>query len=86
MNFLAQIGELSGSTILFAYGPMGVFCAFFMWLSPKMLGEIRNLSHRIDGMTKAMLADLISRDNSGPHTQKFAREMLAKLEADDAKR
>lgn len=79
----AQVPDLNLTTALVIYGPMGVFCGFFMWQFPKMIVEIRSLGHRIDGMTRAMLADIITRDGVGHNAQRVAQEMLAKIEAND---
>lgn len=79
---LAQMGDINAPALLFAYGPLGIVCAWMMWQFPKMVGEIRNLAHRIDGMTRAMLIDVLSRNGNGnPAAHQAAQEMLAKIEA-----
>ena len=79
---LMQIGDGNLNAVLFMYGPLGIMCSWMMWQFPKMVGEIRNLSHRIDGMTRAMLVDVLSRNGSvNPAAHKAAQEMLAKIEA-----
>lgn len=84
---IAQLAQ--DNQVLYTYGPLGVITAWFMWRGEKLgntvVSEIRELSHRIDGMTRAMLADVISRDGVGQHTQSIARDMLAKIEARDRK-
>lgn len=79
---LGQANEIIASQrMLYAYGPMGIMLGWFMWRGEKLMGEIRMLSHRIDGLTKALLMDMISRDTAGPHTRQQAQEALAKIVA-----
>lgn len=79
---LAQANELiTAQPALYTYGPMGIMLGWFMWRNERLIPEIRTLSHRIDGLTKALLMDMISRDTSGPHTIQQAREALAKIAA-----
>jgi len=83
-TLLAQAADvIPGPTALYTYGPMGIVLGWFMWRAEKIFSKISDLGHRIDGLTKAMLMDLISRDNIGPHTKQLAREALAKIEARD---
>ena len=84
LAIIAQIASeiANASSPLYTYGPLGVFCAYFMWRGEGFGREIRTLSHRIDGLTRAMLVDALSRENIGPMARKFAQEMLAKIESD----
>lgn len=93
MTIIAQLAQ--EHTALYTYGPLGVFCCWFMWRFEdykkqarssveETNKEIRVLSHRIDGMTRAMWADMIDRDSTGPHARKFAEEMLSKIEPRDS--
>jgi len=78
-RIIAQIAsENSG---LLTYGPMGIMCAWLMLRAEKIFGDIRSLSHRIDGLTRALLMDLVSRDTIGPATKEQARQEIAKIEA-----
>lgn len=80
---IAQIAaETNPYSLLVAYGPMGIMLAWFMLRSERAMN---NLAHRIDGMTRAMLVDTLSRDNVGHNTRKHAEQQLAKIEARDAK-
>lgn len=65
---------------LFVYGPMGLVLAWFMLRGEAVVREIRALAHRIDGLTKAMLIDVLSREHAGSSTREAAREMLTKIE------
>lgn len=86
---------------LVIYGPMGVTLAWFMWRAEKKLEEVAlraekrsdqvmehlgRLSHRINGITKAMLMDVISRDNHHGAAKEAAQRMLVEMEASDASR
>ena len=77
---IAQIAVDQGGVLL-TYGPMGVVLAWFMWRGEKLGGEIRSLAHRIDGLTRALLMDMVSRDNVGPTTKAAAQAEIAKIEA-----
>jgi hypothetical protein len=78
---LAQTVAADPSSLLLAYGPMGAILAWFMLRGEKLVGEIRGLSHRIDGLTRALLMDLVSRDSVGVQTKAQARAEIAKIEA-----
>ena len=40
MTFLAQIPDVSWTNALFAYGPLGIMCAFLMFFSVKKLDTV----------------------------------------------
>lgn len=80
MNIIAQAAAEPVS-ILLAYGPMGVILLWFMARGEKLVVEIRSLSHRIDGLSKALLMDLMSRDSVGIQTKAQARAEIAKIDA-----
>lgn len=77
---LAQVSAEQGGVLL-TYGPMGVVLAWFMWRGEKLSGEIRSLAHRIDGLTRALLMDLVNRDSAGPATKAAAQAEITKIEA-----
>lgn len=77
---------------LYTYGPLGVITAFFMLASYQLVGviredgvelrkEIKILTHRLDGLQRAMWADMVERETCGPKTRQFAREEIAKIDA-----
>lgn len=80
MSILAQVPDMNLTAALVIYGPMGIFCAWFMMRVEKLIGEVRTLSHRIEGITKAMLVDVMSRESSGENAREIARDMLAKID------
>lgn len=80
-QILAQVAATDPAGLLLAYGPMGVILAWFMLRGEKLVVEIRGLSHRIDGLTRALLMDLVSRDSVGIQTKVQARAEIAKIEA-----
>lgn len=71
------------------FGALGIVLAWFMLRCEKLLAngalsmtaELSKLTGRIDGLTRAMLMDLVSRDSVGLHTKAQAREMIAEIEA-----
>ncbi len=74
---LAQSATVDPITGIVIYGPMGLMLAWFMLRSEKAMNT---LSHRIDGMTRALLVDTLSRDNVGSTSRKLAEEMLTNIE------
>lgn len=68
------------ATTLVVYGPMGVMLAWFAFRAEQKLDRVVDrldlLSHRIWGMTKAMLAEVVSREGGSPAARKIAQEML----------
>lgn len=69
------------TSLLLQYGPMGIISAWLMLRAEKGFAEIRSLTHRIDGLTKALLVDMIERDSCGLATKRYAREEVAKIDA-----
>lgn len=80
-EIIAQVASVDPGSLLLTYGPMGAILAWFMLRGEKLVGEIRGLSHRIDGLTRALLMDLVNRDSTGPQTKAAARAEIAKIEA-----
>lgn len=73
--------EPSILALLVAYGPMGIVLAWFLIRFERLPKAFATLSHRIDGLTRAMLLDVASRENCGNGSKRIANEMLAKIEA-----
>lgn len=82
--FLATI-ELAGlQTSLLTYGPLGVICIWLMLRDEKRDQSIRDLSHRINGLSKALLLDILGRPVDAP-TRQLAKDMLDKAEKGELK-
>jgi hypothetical protein len=82
MSIIAQAAQaLDSSPILLAYGPMGLMLAWFMLRGEKLASKVVDLAHRIDGLTKALLVDMVDRDTAGPHVKQYAKETIAKIDA-----
>jgi hypothetical protein len=79
--------EVNAVSALAIYGPMGIMLIWFAWRaeqkSDKVAEHLNKLGHTIEGMTHAMLADVISRDTSGPEAKRVARQMLTRIESSD---
>jgi hypothetical protein len=85
--FLAILAQLQDSApALYTYGPMGVILAWFMWRGEKLSTEVRSLAHRIDGLTRALLVDMMNRETTGPTARRYAAEAIAQIEARQNKR
>ena len=85
----SQMAEL---TIDFAsglviYGPLGIGWLYFMWRDEKRDTstetrnvatnmEIRGLSHRIHGLTTALIMDVYSRPTVSESTRRMAEELM----------
>lgn len=67
------------------YGLLGTVLAYFMYQGTKLGGEIRSLAHRIDGLTRAMLMDMVNRDGVGSQTKRHAQDALNKIDAREDK-
>ena len=84
-HLIAQVSSIDFSSPLFREGTLGVMLAWFMFRfekwSDRTVKELRTLSHRQDGLTKALLITELSRDTIGEHGKKAAQEMIAKIEA-----
>ena len=83
MSTLALAAE--AAPVLLSYGPLGIMCAWFMWRAERVFTEIRDLAHRIDGLTKALLIDMANRETCGVQTKAYAKEAIAKIDARAAK-
>lgn len=79
MTIIAQM--VSEMNPLAQFGLLGIVLGYFMYQGTKLTAEIRGLAHRIDGMTRALLMDMISRDSVGPATRAQAQAEIAKIEA-----
>ena len=84
-ELIAQAASIDFSSPIFRDGTMGVMLAWFMFRfekwGDKIVKELRNLSHRQDGLTKALLIAELARDDFGEHGKRAAQEMLAKIDA-----
>ena len=77
-DILAQIDM---QNVLFAYGPMGVMLGWFMLRGEKLIKEVRDFGHKIDGLRLALLANTISNANTPPALRSFCDAEIARVEA-----
>lgn len=84
MTTIAQL-VTEYQTVLFAYGPMGVMLAWFMFRAEAVRMDLKDVAHRVDGLTKALLVDMVERESSGDAAKRFAREAIAKIDAREVK-
>ena len=97
MNIIAQAASAAlGDPLLYTYGPLGIFTCWLMWRDEKRAAQIkrnedrtydmqRDVMHRIDGLTKALLVDLIERETSGHETKRYAADAIQKIDARSAR-
>jgi len=79
MNWIAQIAN--DYAPLAPWGLLTAVLGWFMTQFAKLPGEIKSLAHRIDGLTRALLVDMVERDSIGIHTKNYARQEIAKIDA-----
>lgn len=83
----AQVPELTWASAVIIYGPMGGMLVWFALRGERKLAEVvaelRVLGHRINGMTRAMLADVASRETTGHALRTLVERDLAKNEEDE---
>lgn len=85
--------DLPGNpTALYIYGPLGIVCGFFMLLTVALVKsmreesvesrkEIKTLSHRIDGLTRQLMMEMVERGAVGAKTMDYIRAAIAKIDA-----
>lgn len=78
--FLATVDIAGLQASLLTYGPLGVITVWLMLREEKRDKTIRDLSHRINGLSKALLVDILARPIDST-TRQLAKEMLEKVEA-----
>lgn len=81
---LSQLSE-AGVPSLLTYGPLGIVLAWFMLRAEKGFSKIGDLAHRIDGLTRALLMDMVERESSGRAVKEYATKQIAKIDARNAK-
>lgn len=83
MNLLIAQIESATSSIppLTAVGLLTAVLSWFMYQGAKLPAEIRTLAHRIDGLTRAMLADMMERESTGMKAKDYCRNEMAKIDA-----
>lgn len=93
MSAFAQIAqEMLPQTGLAVYGPLGLITCWLMWRDERRAIQMkesedrateqqRDVMHRIDGLTRALLVDMVERDSAGAHAKSFARDAIAKIDA-----
>lgn len=79
-TILAQVADVNPTTLLVAYGPMGIMLVWFMWRFEAMIKAFRSLSHQIEGMSKVLLVEVMSRPSTTPATRQVATNLLADME------
>ena len=83
---IAQTPDLTWGNAIVAYGPMGIVLAWFMIRGETKMAdivtELRVLGHRMNGITKAMLADIASRETTGEALRTLVNSELSKLETE----
>jgi hypothetical protein len=84
MNLLAQLA--SENPVLYQWGPLGVLSGVLTWLVKAELREIRmairegdeKTQHKIVGLNRTLLIELLSRENLNIQAKVMARQELEK--------
>ena len=74
MTILAQL--VNEYPLLYTYGPMGIFAAYFML---KIDPRLASIEHKMVGLNRTMLIELLSRESISVAAKAAAREELEKL-------
>lgn len=69
----AQMPEINWANVLFAYGPMGFIIVWGITQGQKVLNRV---SDKLEILAKAILVDLLSRENVGQQSRRMAQELL----------
>lgn len=80
----AAAGEVNAGTAMVVYGPMGIFCGWFMLRVEKLINKVSGLGHRLDGMSKSLMVDVLSRESSGPTARAMAQAILTEISEREA--
>jgi hypothetical protein len=80
-HIIAQVQSIDLQAVLFAYGPMGVMLAWFMLRGEKLIKEVRDFGHKIDGLRLALLANTISNANTPEALRRFCDAEIARMNA-----
>lgn len=90
---LAFIAQLTAENpALYTYGPLGVFCAFFMWRDVNrqqahereraiFISEVRAVRHSMDGLQRAFLVHTMEVATFPTTIRDYARAQIAKIDA-----
>ena len=79
MHFVAEFA--SENSMLIQYGGLGCVLVWFMVRGERVFSKLSDLSHRIDGLTKALLVDMIEKDHTSISVKKYAKETIARIDA-----
>lgn len=78
MHLLAQA---VAENPLAAYGLTGSVIAALLYFINGFRTDLKDLAHRLDGLTRALLVDMIERDSIGEKTKAYCRDAIAKIDA-----
>jgi len=79
IQLLAQTSE--AHSVLFAYGPMGIMLGWFMLRGEKLIKEVRDFGHKIDGLRLALLANTISNASTPEALRRFCDAEIARVDS-----
>ncbi len=90
-ELVAQLPDINWASVIAQNGPLGIMCAWLMLrtekkadsLSSEIVAELQVLGHRINGMTRAMLADVASRETTGDAMRTLVHKEQQNLDAED---
>ena len=91
---LAQVSE--GTPALYTYGPLGIITCWLMYRDEMRAKQVTKMEaqmsemhvdamHRIDGLAKALLMDMVERESAGDHVREYATEAIRKIDAREAR-
>jgi len=85
---MSLIAQMAAENPLASYGIVGVVMGWLMWLVSALRSDIKDFradikdsAHRLDGLSRTMLVDMLERENTGAHTKQYCREAIARIDA-----
>lgn len=78
------LGIITGFFMLASYKLLGLGSKLIVAIredGADLRKEIKSLTHRTDGLQRALWADLVERENCGVRTKQFARQEIAKIDS-----
>lgn len=82
--FLAEL--VNDYPALYTSGPLGVFSLFSGWLMWRVDSRLGSIEHKLVGLNRTLLVDLISRESVGIQAKALARQELENLSSKPRKR
>ena len=78
---MSVIGQIAAENPLATYGLAGILLSWALWFINQLRQDLKDLAHRLDGLTRALLVDMAERDSIGERTKQYCRDAIAAIDA-----